>query len=154
MQYAGILLFTERLWPVFVAFAPLRIPRTICHPGSVFLCGVRSSCVGRVSGFQKLSGGFRRLVALLPSLPPGSLYPGLPQWSLPSGTPQLSLLQELSTVVIRVHCGDSDLSRSVSSVRRSSSLSSLSLSLCLYRPPSARTPRFRISGPHQDCRNP
>ncbi len=57
-----------------------------------------------------LSRGFRRLVALLLSLPPGSLYPGLPQSSLLSGTPQLSLLQELSTAAIRVHCGDSDLS--------------------------------------------
>ncbi len=69
-------------------------------------------CVGRVSGFQRLSRGFCRLVALLPSLlPPGSLYPGLPQSSLPLfGTPRLSLLQELSTVAIRVHRGDSDLS--------------------------------------------
>ena len=50
-----------------------------------------------------LSRGFRRLVALLPSLPPGPLFPGLPQSSLPVGTPQLSLLQELSTAVIRVH---------------------------------------------------
>ncbi len=48
-----------------------------CHPGA--------SCIGRVSGFQKLSRGCRRLVALLLSfLPPGSLYPGLPQSSLPS----------------------------------------------------------------------
>ena len=49
---------------------PRRAPKTR-------ICGV--SCVGRVSGFQKWSRGFRRLVALFPSLsPPGSLYPGLP----------------------------------------------------------------------------
>ncbi len=52
-----------------------------------------------------LSRGFRRLVTLLPSLPPVPLYSGLPQLSLPDGTPQLSLLQELSTVVIQIHCG-------------------------------------------------
>ncbi len=48
-----------------------------CRPGA--------SYVGRVPGFQKLSRGFCRLIALLPSLPPpGSLYPGLPKSSLPS----------------------------------------------------------------------
>ena len=72
-----------------------------------------------------LSRGFRRLVALLPSLPPGPLYSGLPQSSLPVGTPQLSLLQELSTAVIRVHCGAaiSQSSLSCSSVAISNILS-------------------------------
>ncbi len=51
-------------------------------------CVVRVWCVGRISGLQKLSRGFLRLVALLPTLPPpGSLYSGLPQSSPSSSTP-------------------------------------------------------------------
>ncbi len=49
---------------------------------------VRPGVVEGVSGSQKLSRGFLRLVALLPTLPPpGPLYPGLPQSSLSSSTP-------------------------------------------------------------------
>ncbi len=45
-------------------------------------------CVGGLSGLQKLSRGFLRLVALPPMLlPPGLLYPGLPQSSLSPLTP-------------------------------------------------------------------
>ena len=70
----------------------------------------------------------------------GPLYPGLPQSGLPVGTSQLSLLQELSTVVIRVHCRTA-ISQS-SLVRLSLCLSSLPLSL--YRSPQ-HEPRVPVS---------
>ncbi len=96
------------------------------------------SMTGRPSGCL---GGFRRLVALAPDGSRGPLFPGLPQSSLPAGTPQFSLLQELSTAVIRVRHGPAISQSSSSSVGRPVYSLSLSLSAPLSRNPASLSQR-------------
>ena len=100
------------------------------------------------------SGCLGDFVGSSPSLqsPPGSVVSWTASVELALfGTPQLSLLQELSMAVIRVHCRAA-ISQSLLFVHLFLCLSSLSISL--YRSPSAGTPRSRFSGPHPDCLNP
>ncbi len=121
--------------------------------------GARWCIEGCMSGLQKLSSRFCRLVTLPPMLPPpGSLYPGLPQSSLPSSVPYsfpyykiILLLRFGSTVVAAISlCSRRGLSYG-RFICRYIYLLSLSLSTDL---PSTRTPRPRISGSPRDCLNP
>ncbi len=124
-----------------------RSPRVCILSSSGCASSVHREWAGRLSGCL---GDF---VGSSPSLssPLGPLYPGLPQSSLPIGTPQFSLLQELSTAVIRVHCGSLRSLSLLKKVRRYACPLSLSLGPLS---PSAGTPCSHLSGPHRDCLNP
>ncbi len=106
---------------------------------------MRCRCVGRASGFQRLSRGFRRLVALLPSLPPvrcilDCLIRACPL--APYSCPYYkSFLRRRfgSTAGTAIYLS---LSLSVSLVRLSFSLPSLSLFLSISTDPFSENPAF------------
>ncbi len=98
-------------------------------------------CVGRVSGFQKLSRGFRRLVALLPSLPPFVV-----SWTA-SVEPAISLRHPTASLTTRAfYGGESGPPRGQRSLYffLSGLILSLSLSLSLSTapPPFNENPAF------------
>ncbi len=110
----------------------------------------RRGCVEEISGLQKLSRGFLRLVALPPTLPPpDSLYPGLPNRSLSSSTPYSfpyykSVLPQRfrSTVWVAISLSPFPSGSVLYTVSSSVFTSIFSLCLSLYRPSLNKNPAF------------